>query len=216
MGIIPPVYLFSKTPCEGVIHVPLLQTRFLSPKIDFTRYDLLVATSKSVFDALGCMDSAWKKLPLLAVSEATAEAARAAGVEHVEIAGGNGSDVAQRIKALHAHQRILYPCAREVATDFADRLRDEGIAIEKAVVYETVCDASVLPDIIEADAVLVFTSPSAVTCFLSKMDFAAGQRLVAIGETTRKAFPAGAQVLLSERPSVREAVELAKRVAAQA
>ncbi|MDX9967374.1 MAG: uroporphyrinogen-III synthase, partial [Sulfuricurvum sp.] len=57
-----PVFLVSKTPYPGVIHIPVLSIRFLTPPIDFSQYDGIVFTSKQGIEALHNYDVEWKEL----------------------------------------------------------------------------------------------------------------------------------------------------------
>ena len=213
MGIEKPsIYLFSKTPHSGVNHIPLLNTRHFFPSIDFSAYDLIIATSKEIFVSLLKMDDTWKKVLLLCVSEATADAAKEAGSAVVEVAEGYGKSIEQRVLQHHRAEKILYLRAKVVASDFALVLRRAGVAVDEAVVYETFCNAEVLDVEIEEDAVLIFTSPSAVACFTSEHTLMPSQKLIAIGETTRAALPAERDVIMPQRPSVALAVALAKKI----
>jgi uroporphyrinogen-III synthase len=207
-----PIYLLSLTPYPGVTHLPLLTTKTLCPKIDFARYDLIIATSKAVFKALDAIDGSWKKIPVLAISQKTAEAARAAGAVVVDAGEGYGETLYALIKARFAGKRLLYPRAKVKASDFTDRLRSEGVAVDDVVVYETHCDEKTVCQEIPQDAILVFTSPSAVQCYKRVQSFRASQQLIAIGTTTAAAFAPNERVLLPEAPTVRHAIELAKRL----
>ncbi len=208
----PPIYLFSKTPHPGVTHIPLLVTRHFFPAIDFSAYDLIIATSKEVFVSLEAMQPEWKAIPFLCISEATAKAAKDAGVRVADAAEGYGTSIEERVLQQHGREKILYLRAKVVASDFALSLRSAGVALDEAVVYETSCNAEVLGESIEEDAVLIFTSPSAVECFLSKQTLLPTQHLIAIGETTRAALPAKREVFMPERPSVALSVALAKKL----
>jgi uroporphyrinogen-III synthase len=205
-----PIYLLSLTPYAGVTHLPLLVTKTLHPKIDFTRYDFLIATSKQVFKTLDAIDSDWKKLPVVAISQKTADAAVAAGATVVDTGEGYGETLYPLIKAHYAGKRLLYPRPKVKASDFTDRLRSEGVAVDDVVVYETLCNKEALSVAIPEDAILVFTSPSAVQCYRKIRPFHASHALIAIGSTTAAAFEHGQRVLLPKTPTVRDAIELAK------
>jgi uroporphyrinogen-III synthase len=205
-----PIYLLSLTPYPGVTHLPLLATRTLRPKIDFARYDLIIATSKQVFKALDAIDTGWKQIPVLAVSPKTADAAVAAGAHVVDTGDGYGETLYTLINAKYVDKKLLYPRPKVKASDFTDRLRREGVAVDDVIVYETLCDEKAAECNIPEDAILVFTSPSAVQCYKRVRHFHASQALIAIGSTTAAAFEPEERVHLPKTPTVRHAIELAK------
>lgn len=202
------IFLFSKTPFRDVKHIPILSTSYLQPFIDFSKYDYIIASSKEVFSALDKIGS-WKHLPVLAVSESTADAARAEGVELLDVAKGYGKEMITLIKEKYADLRALYPHAEVVAFDIEHALKDIGVDVNSFIVYKTSCsqlEAVKLPQ----DAVCIFTSPSSVKCFEKVYTFLPSYQVVCIGETTRAALPEGVQAHISEKTSIQSAVERAK------
>ncbi len=105
------IFLFSKTPYPGVNHIPILQTSYLKPFIDFSSYDYIIATSKEVFSALDKIGS-WKDLPVLAISDSTALAGKQHGAETLDISKGYGKDIVDLIKGQYSNLRALYPHAQ--------------------------------------------------------------------------------------------------------
>lgn len=208
-----PVYLVSKTPYEGVIHLPVLTIRFLHPKIDFTRYDGLIFTSKQGIEALSDYPDTWKTLECVCVSDPTARYAKAKGAVRVHPAQGYGSDIPEVLKRFDPAFRWLYLRPESVASEWAETARSQGHAIDEIIVYETGCNGQYEPPKLEDDAVLIFTSPSAVNCFLERSALSSGHTLIAIGTTTHKAFPKGYDAHVSEETSLASAVELAKQLA---
>jgi uroporphyrinogen-III synthase len=86
-------------------------------------------------------------LPVLAVGEATAAAARDAGFARVASAGGDGADLvrlaAQQMAGAAAP--LLYLSGEERARDLAGELGARGFKVETAVVYRT-AKADAFPD----------------------------------------------------------------------
>jgi uroporphyrinogen-III synthase len=207
-----PVYLFSKTPHPDAIHIPILRTTYLKPEIDFESYDGMILTSKEAVEALVALDGAWNRLPLLCVGAKTAEHARRYGGRVLECANGYGDELEGLVRAKYAAKRWLYARPRKIASDFAARLRRSGIAVDDVILYETRCSETAEPDV-EAEAVLAFTSPSAVSCFLQRYSFKPTHRVVVIGTTTLAALPEGVNALMPESTSVEELVRLAGKIA---
>lgn len=196
MGINPPIYLFSHTPYAGVIHLPLLQTHFLHPEIDFDRYEGLIITSKQTLLALDHYER-WHHLPILAISEPTARACRARGLQVIKSAQGYGAQIASMLGT----RRWLYPRPRIVAQEWA-RGR-----VEERIVYETHCAHP--EGEIDPRGILIFTSPSIIRCFVQHFSLLPSHTVVVIGEMTARALPEGIAYHVSATPSIEACVTLA-------
>ncbi len=210
MGITRPLYLFSKTPYEGVFHIPLLDIEFLHVTFDVNDFDLIVLTSKQALLALERVSPEWTKLPVIAVSEPTAALVHAHGGSCIAQGDGYGESLYGLIRADFADKRLLYPSAEVLASDFAQRLQSENVKIERNVLYRTRCNTQSIPEALEANAVLIFTAPSAVSCYLQCRELLPTQQVVAIGTTTAATLPENVPVLMPKTPSVAEAVALAQ------
>jgi uroporphyrinogen-III synthase len=208
-----PIYLISKTPHPGVIHIPILTISFLKPVIDFTRYDGIILTSKQAVLALEDYTIDWGRLQCICVSEGTADAAREAGASHVAVGDGYGTSLLALLKSKGRSQRWLYLRPKVIATEWVEAARTEGIWIDEAIVYETTCNKEARGISIASNAILVFTSPSSIACFCASYSILPTHSIVAIGKTTRDAFSNAKEVLVSPKTSVASAVELAQNIA---
>ncbi|HEX5623272.1 MAG TPA: uroporphyrinogen-III synthase [Sulfuricurvum sp.] len=206
-----PIYLISKTPYPGVVHIPLLSVRFFTPTIDFSAYDGLVFTSKEAIKSLHNYPAEWKQLPCICVSESTAAAAREAGVLEVKSGDGYGSSIPKLLDG--EGRKWLYLRPKEIATDWPDRARESGILLDEVIMYETVCAEEKTAKCIEANGILIFTSPSSIACFTQHHAILATQDVVVIGKTTQKALPKGIKSILSEATSVSSCVQKAREIA---
>lgn len=118
------------------VHFPVTQTVALSftiPEIDF---DALTITSAAVFRHVGDeIISPFKHLPLFAVGEGTAQAAREAGFSRVIEGGGDAVRLAATIAhSLPSSARVLYLAGRVRQPVFEDHMTEAGFKI-------CVCDA---------------------------------------------------------------------------
>lgn len=209
-----PIFLVSITPAHDpeITHLPLLQTRWLTPLIDLQRYDGIIFTSKNGVEAMERIAPEWKTLSAVCVGKATAQAVSRHGGSVAATAGGYGDDIAAVIAQRFADRRWLYARPKKTASDFAAQLRSLGIALDEAVVYETVCaDNAPLPSLPDS-AVLIFTSPSALHCFEGRYALRASYALVVIGTTTKAALK-HPHVHLASEPTVDACVTLAKTLA---
>lgn len=208
-----PIYLFSKTPHSDVDFVPVLSTEFFQPAIDFAKYDAIVLTSKQAVTALEKIDRTWTTLPVLTVADLTAKMAEDAGATVISRGNGYGDTLADIIINAHMKKRWLYPRPEVVASDFGQKVRDAGVDLDDVVVYKTSCNADASHKSIEDDAVLIFTSPFTIACFLDFYSFKSTHMVIAIGKTTQTALPKGLQVYLPEKTSVESCVRLAQKLA---
>ena len=205
------IFLFSKTPFWGVNHIPILKVTYLQPSIDFSAYDYIIATSKEVFAALNKIGS-WKHLPVLAISDSTAQAAKEEGAKVLDIAQGYGGDIVRLVREKYADLKALYPHAKILAYDIETALSQSGVSVDSFVVYETSCMHSIAIELPE-DAVCIFTSPSSIKCFEKLYGFLPDYKIVCIGETTRSALPEGVDAIVSEKTSVASCVQRAESLA---
>ena len=206
------IYLFSKTTHSDVTHVPILNTLFLQPKIDFNNYDAIVLTSKQAVTALEKISPAWKSLPALTIASKTEEMVKNAGGTLLDRGDGYGDSLDDIITSKYASLRWLYPRPKVVASNFKERVQKRGIAIDDIIVYETSCNDACqnieLPD----DAILIFTSPFTIACFLKYYAFKSSYKVVAIGATTAKALPKEVDFVMPATPNVDACVTLGRQL----
>lgn len=205
-----PIYLFSKTPHADAIHVPIIKTFFLQPDIDFSRYDAIVLTSKQAVTALEKISPEWKSIPVLAVASKTADAVKEAGGRLIDIGDGYGDTLGQLIINNYASYRWLYPRPKVVASDFKAMVKQAGVELDDTIVYETLCNPACQNIALSDNAVLVFTSPSTIACFLEFYAFKASHKVVVIGKTTARALPEKVTFVMPDEPTVDASVSLAQ------
>lgn len=116
---------------------PLLQVRRLAPALDLADVAALAFTSANGVGAFADLRDE-RHLPVFAVGEATAEAARAAGFAEVRSAGGDVAALADLIAAAPPAGPVLHAAARRPAGDLAGALAARGVTARSAAVYETV------------------------------------------------------------------------------
>lgn len=206
------IYLFSKTPYKGVKHIPVLAINFLHVSLDFSHYDALVITSKQALEALEKYNPDWKSIPIIAISKPTADKAQSMGAKLLHVGEGYGKDLYKIIQADFSHLKLCYARAETIVTDFALKLRKEGVMIDDPIVYKTTCNDDLPPLKIEDNAILIFTSPSSIECFLKQNSFKESHKIIVIGKTTQKALPLHVKSLVTMKPTVEECIKLAQSV----
>lgn len=152
---------------------PMMEVRFRAAAApDLTGVQAVLCTSANGVRALA-RASAERRLPLLAVGDATAERARAEGFSSVASAGGDVADLVRLAAAqLDPREgRLLHLCGNAVAGDLAGDLRARGFAVERSILYDAAPIAvlsSAATDAIGSGAVdfALFFSPRTAAIFL--------------------------------------------------
>lgn len=206
-----PIYLFSTSSHPEAIHIPSLEIEYLKPTIDFSSYDALIITSKQVSHAV-CMyeKERYIHMPALCVSTQSAEAYRVLGGNILEVGSGYGDDLAKIIQEYPKEMRWLYLRAEEVASDFVFTCQKLGYRIGEAVVYRSRCSSQIEECMVNEEAILIFTSPSSIECYLKTHSLLPSQEVVVIGKTTAAALPSKTKIHVAPDRTVQSCIEVAK------
>jgi len=155
-----------------VLVEPLMQVRYQSPEaIDLDGVQAILCTSANGVRALA-QASGERRVPLLAVGDATAARACAEGFDRVESAGGDVGDLARLAAARLRPQdgRLLYVGGNVVAGDLAGVLRAQGFAVQRRVLYEARAAGALSPAVVDGlragmIAFALFFSPRTAAIF---------------------------------------------------
>lgn len=127
---------------------PLLAVRALETSIDLAGVGALAFTSAQAVRAFA--DGAYQRgLPVFAVGDATAAAARAAGFDTVTSADGDVAALIPVIAAARPTGVVLHPCGRYQAGDLTGGLDRAGLLSRDLVLYDTPA-ATAAPDSVVA------------------------------------------------------------------
>jgi uroporphyrinogen-III synthase len=204
------IYLFSTSAHPDAININSLDVKPLKPSIDFSKYDYFIITSKQAVKSLQQYDkSEYLSKKALCVSVMTAKSYEEAGGGVLEIGAGYGDKLVDKIKNYPKSTKWLYLRAKAVASDFVEVCKRDGFDIDEAVVYQSVCSQEILEVKVQNDAILIFTSPSSLNCFLKTNAISPNNKVIAIGDTTAKAIPQNVRHIVSSQTSIQGCVELA-------
>ena len=152
-----------------VLVTPLMRVEPVTPDLH-GKWGAVIITSANAPSAIAdnSARAALIKLPLFAVGQRSAEAARQAGFMEVTSAGGDVRDLVRTLLARRADAKapLLYLAGEDRAADLLGELSTRGIAAEMRIVYRAVI-APFPPALIEAlkagevDAVMHFSRRSA-------------------------------------------------------
>ena len=116
---------------------PLLAIRRLKPRLDLAGVGAVAFTSRNGVAAFAAL-SPERALPVFAVGDATAEAARDAGFRNVRSAAGDVTALSALITVEPAEGSVLIAGAREPAGDLPGALKAAGVKTRAAALYATV------------------------------------------------------------------------------
>jgi uroporphyrinogen-III synthase len=136
---------------EAIVE-PLMQIHYRPPTtLDFRGVQAILCTSANGVRALA-RASGERRVPILAVGDATAARARAEGFEPVESADGDVTDLARLAMArlLPPDGPLLHVAGEATAGDLAGVLRAQGFTVERRVLYEARPVAALSPTAIDA------------------------------------------------------------------
>lgn len=162
---------------------PLLEVHAISGAMDAAPaaqdIQCLALTSPNTIDAIRADLAAYRHLPAYAVGDATAEHARAAGLENVQSAKGDIHALARLIASQLSTGTVFTPGAKEPAGDLPGLL--PHLNVMRLAVYETVPTAVQAPKNLTA---ILIHSPRAARIMATRIgtDQPSGLRVITISE----------------------------------
>ena len=206
------IYLISntKTADESVVNLSVSKIEFLKFELNLSDYDVLVATSKNAFNALKFNGISPINLPVFAIANSCASAAREFGFS--EIYTGNnahGDDFAREILPHLKGKKVLYLKGKDSASNFLEILQDGGVNIKAIIAYENVlnpCKMELKPP---KNSILIFTSPLNVKNFLSNFGWNESYQAISIGKVTAKELKF-TEPIVSQSQDINACIALAK------
>ncbi len=208
-----PIYLLSPTPRIGMNHLPMITFSVTASEIDFSQCDTLMFSSKQAVRSADAIDIQWKKFPCIAIGGATKK--------EIELLGGEviyypkhfyADELAEDIVRLFSNRKILYLRPQKISFDSKGFLATKGVVLQEQIIYETTCISYTAEDAPVHDAIIIFTSPSSIHCFLENFEWDDSYTAVVIGRATKVHLPEGADFVVAEEPLIDACVAKAKEV----
>jgi uroporphyrinogen-III synthase len=207
------IYLLSPLYKEGTIPLPMIDFKLHNVALETDSYDLLMFTSKQAVVSAEALNPRWKEIPCLAIGKATAN--------QIEKLGGNvvyhpesfyGESLAQDIIKRFKEKKILYIRPKVVSFDSKTFLAQSGIVLDEKIIYETICQKYTILEKPHPDAIIIFTSPSTIHCFLDNFGWDESYIAIVIGEATKVHLPKHVKVFVADKPLISECIVKAKEV----
>jgi len=181
--------------------------------IDFSQSDTLIFTSKQAVVTADNIDVSWKNYPCIAIGPATKK--------QIEDLGGKvifyprsfyGETLSTDISQFFRDRKLLYLRPKEVSFDSKGFLQKEGILLQEQIIYETSCLKYSLEEKPSKDAIIIFTSPSTIHCFLKNFDWDESYTAVVIGKATKVHLPKNASYVVADEPLIASCIKKAKQI----
>jgi uroporphyrinogen-III synthase len=205
------IYLLSPVPREETVSLPMIRFETVAQSIDFSHCDTLMFTSKQAVVTADTIDKRWKTYDTIAIGSATrAQIERLGGRVVYHPKSFYGEALSQDIATCFAGRKILYLRPREVSFDSKGFLADVGIVLEEQIIYETGCVTYAEEEAPSKNAIIIFTSPSTIHCFLNSFEWDKSYTAIVIGETTKRYLPPHARYAVADEPLISSCIEKAK------
>ena len=206
------IYLVSntKTADESVVNLSVSKIEFLKFEINLSEFDALVATSKNAFKALKFNGISPINLPVFAIANSCAAAARELGFSEIYTGqNAHGDDFAREILPLLKGKKVLYLKGKDSASNFLEILQKGVVNIKAVIAYENVlnpCKMELKPP---KDSILIFSSPINVRNFLTNFGWDESYQTISIGKVTAKELKFTTP-LVSQSQDINACIALAK------
>ncbi len=209
-----PIYLTSPLQKKDVLPLPMIDFRIVSDRIDYHGCDTLMFTSKQAVESAESIDPTWKRLPTIAIGAATAAKIESLGgkvLYHPE--SFYGKVLAEDILEHFQGRSVLYLRPSKVSFDSQVYLAKSGYKLNEQVIYETFCHTYSPDSKPPSDAVIIFTSPSTIHCFLDNFEWDPGYTAIVIGKATVEHLPQGCDYYIADTTLIDSCIAKAQSIA---
>ncbi len=207
------IYLLSPTPKEGTIALPMIDFSVTAESIDFSQSDTLIFTSKQAVVTADKIDPSWKNYPCIAIGPATKKQIEDLGGEVIYYPRSfYGETLSQDIAEFFRDKKLLYLRPKEISFDSKSFLKKEGITLQEQIIYETSCIKYTLKEKPSKNAIIIFTSPSTIHCFLKNFDWNESYTAVVIGKATKVHLPKNVEYVVADEPLINACINKAKEI----
>jgi uroporphyrinogen-III synthase len=204
------IYLLSPTPKEGTIALPMIDFSVTAESIDFSQSDTLMFTSKQAVVTADKIDPSWKNYPCVAIGPATKKQIEDLGGEVIYYPRSfYGETLSKDISQFFRDRKLLYLRPKEISFDSKSFLEKEGILLQEQIIYKTSCIQYSSEEKPLQNAVIIFTSPSTIHCFLKNFDWDESYTAVVIGKATKIHLPENADYVVADEPLISSCIKKA-------
>ena len=209
------IYLLNNYKIEGAKNIPLFKIDYINKKIDISKYDAIIFTSKNAIHAIDSFNKAWKNIPSYVISEQTAKLVKDLNGKIAYISKTkHGNEFAYEILDLLKNKKVLYLRGKEIVSDLIEILSEEKIQINDEIIYENCFNEAVKSIDIPKNSKIIFTSPSTIEYFFKVFSWDESFTAISIGKTTAKYFPKNIKPVIADDTSFKSCVNKASELSA--
>lgn len=193
--------------------MPTIDFETIDSTFKLKEYDFLIFTSKQAVKSLNNINKDWVNIPSISIGRATSNTIVEFGgtIEH-EPMRSNAKSLVEDIIKRYSNKKILYLRAKEVSLDIKEELSKYNIEIDQEIVYSTNC-ISHSSNLAPSDgAVIIFTSPSTIDCFLKSFTWNSSYIAVSVGNNTDNHLPSYVTSYIANEPTIGSCIEKATEV----
>ena len=207
------IYLLSPLKKEGCIHFPMINFSLIEQVLEFDTCDTLMFTSKEAVKSAEALNPKWKNMPCLAIGAATAKTIESlGGIVLYQPNSFYGKSLSKEILIRFKDKAILYLRPKKISFDSKSFLAKAGIDLQEQIIYETSCIKYKNEDAPDKNAIIIFTSPSTIHCFLKNFNWNESYTAVVIGEATKDHLPKNACYEVADTPLIDACISKAKEI----
>ena len=208
------IYLISHTQNKAVKNLKVCEIEFLKFSVDLSKFEALVITSKNSIKALKFNNIKKVNLKVFSIGDGSSKEALKYGFSDIYTAkNSHGNEFANEIASFLKDKKTLFLKAEKTVSDVGEILSENGAILTKITAYKNKflnLDESLKPPL---GSTLIFSSPSNVEGFIKnfgKID--ENYKIVAIGNATAKLLSSHKNLIISQKQSIDECLNLAKNL----
>jgi uroporphyrinogen-III synthase len=191
----------------------MIKFSLIEQNLEFESYDLLMFTSKQAVKSADLLNPKWKDIPCIAIGSSTAqEIKRMGGSVIYQPESFYGESLGEDIIEKFSDKNILYLRPKVVSFDSKSFLAQAGIELHEKIIYETTCIKYPKESSPSQDAIIIFTSPSTIHCFLENFAWDDAYTAVVIGESTKVHLPSNVRYEVADTPRIDSCIAKAKEI----
>ena len=207
------IYLLSPVVYEDTVSLPMIQFSLTVSSLEFSSYDLLMFTSKQAVKSAEALNPEWKEIPCLSIGSATTRQIEALGGRVVyQPISFYGKVLSEDIVMKFRDKHIVYLRPKEVSFDSKTFLASKGVTLDEKIIYETTCQMYPESAKPKKNAIIIFTSPSTIHCFLKNFQWDNSYTAVVIGEATKEHLAENVRYEVADEPTIDACVSKAKHI----
>lgn len=210
------IYLVAKGRYKGVKSINLSKIEWIKFKLDLSKFNALICTSKNALKALKFNDIDINFKGTLYVAGAqTARTAAKMGFKHILIAPKeNAQSLLDEFQSELKGKKALFLRGEKVALNFAFKCEQLGICCKELIAYKNLYKPLKKPLNLTHPSIFIFTSPLLASFFLRECSLEKSDKVVAIGPSTASFLKKHCknEIHTSAEASIKECVKLARNL----